>query len=118
MTKLRVAEFSKFPGGRLKKYGPHSGEEFRRERLMPAINGLKEGEKLVVDLSDVYSFTPAFLDEAFCELIRRKIVSYEEFNKKVDFKSDAENRVFVSMIRDFLEEARDSVLADAAADAA
>ena len=23
---------------------------------MPAINGLKEGEKLVVDLSDVYSF--------------------------------------------------------------
>ncbi len=118
MTKLRVAEFSKFPGGRFKKYGPHSGEEFRRERLMPAINGLKEGEKLVVDLSDVYSFAPPFLDEAFCELIRRKIVSYEEFNKKVDFKSDSENRVFVSMIRDFLEEARDSVLADAAADAA
>ncbi len=115
MTELRIAEFSKYPGGRFKKYGPHSGEEFRRERLLPAINGLKEGEKLVIDLSDVYTFAPSFLDEAFCEPIRRKIVSYEDFIKKVDFKSDSENSVFVSMIRNFLEEARDSVLADAAA---
>ncbi len=115
MTELRVAEFSKFPGGRFKKYGPHSGEEFRREKLMPAINGLKEGEKLVVDLSDVYSFAPSFLDEAFCEGIRRKIVSYEDFIKKVHFKADSENRVFIGMIQDFLKEARDSVLADKAA---
>ena len=46
MTELRIAEFSKFPGGRFKKYGPHSGEEFRRERLMPAIKGLERRRKI------------------------------------------------------------------------
>ncbi len=114
MTELKIAEFSKFPGGRFKKYGPHSGQEFRETVLIPTINKLKEGEKLVIDLSDVYSFAPSFLDEAFCEAIREKTMSYEEFNKKVHFKSDSENRVFIGMIQDFLKEARDSVLASSA----
>ncbi len=113
MTELRIAEFSKFPGGRYIKYGPDSGEKFREERLIPAIKGLKGDEKLVIDLSEVYTYAPSFLDEAFCGVIRKEILSYEDFNKKIAFKADPPNEFFIGMIRTFLKEARDSVLADA-----
>ncbi len=109
MTELRIAEFSKFPGGRFKKYGQHSGEEFRKERLIPAIKGLKDDEKLLIDLSEVYTYAPAFLDEAFAELIRKKVLSYEDFNKKIKFTADLPNEFFIGMIDTFLKEARDSI---------
>ncbi len=113
MTELKIAEFSKFPGGRFKKYGPHSGEEFREERLIPAINGLEEGEKLVIDLSEVYTYAPSFLDEAFCGVIRKEILSYEKFNEKIEFTADLPNEFFIEMINDFLKEARDSMVTPA-----
>ncbi len=108
MTELKIAEFSKFPGGRYIKYGPDSGEKFRETVLIPAIKGLKGDEKLLIDLSEVYTYAPSFLDEAFCEVIRKKILSYEDFNKKIDFKADPPNQFFIGMIRNFLKETRDS----------
>ncbi len=108
MTELKIAEFSKFPGGRYIKYGPDSGEKFRETVLIPAIKGLKDDEKLLIDLSEVYTYAPSFLDEAFCEVIRKKILSYEDFIKKIDFKADPPNQFFIGMIHTFLKETRDS----------
>ena len=36
MKSIRVADFSTLPGPRYRSEGPHSGEEFREERLKPA----------------------------------------------------------------------------------
>ncbi len=110
MTKLKIAEFSKFPGGRYIEYGPDSGEKFRDTLLIPAIEGLKGDEKLVIDLSEVYTYAPSFLDEAFCEVIRKGVLSYEEFNEKIEFTADLPNEFFIEMINDFLKEARDSMV--------
>ncbi len=109
MSEIKIAEFSKFPGGRFKKYGPDSGEEFREKRLIPAIKELKEGEKLIIDLSEVYTYAPSFLDEAFSGVIRKKVLSYEDFIKKIDFKADPPNQFFIGMIRKFLEETKKPV---------
>ncbi len=109
MSEIKIAEFSKFPGGRFKKYGPHSGQEFRETVLIPAIKGLKDDEKLVIDLSEVYTYAPSFLDEAFCGVIRKKVLSYEDFNKKIKFTADLPNEFFIGMIDTFLKEARDSI---------
>ena len=109
MSEIKIAEFSKFPGGRFKKYGPHSGQEFRETVLIPTINKLKEGEKLIIDLSEVYTYAPSFLDEAFSGVIRKGVISYEDFIEKIDFKADPPNQFFIEMIRTFLEETKKSV---------
>ncbi len=108
MSEIKIAEFSKFPGGRYIEYGPDSGEKFRETVLIPAIKGLKGDEKLVIDLSEVYTYAPSFLDEAFCGVIRKEILSYEDFIKKIDFKADPPNQFFIGMIHTFLKETRDS----------
>lgn len=54
-------DFTKAPGGRYRKQGPHSGEQFREEILKPA---LEQAETVVVDLNGVYGLPASFLDEA------------------------------------------------------
>jgi len=62
-----VKDFSEFPGGRLKKDGPFSGEEFRERFLVKAI---AEGNPLIIDLNGAYSIPPSFLDESFGSLVK------------------------------------------------
>ena len=46
---ISVSEFSRFPGGRWKKDGPFSGEEFRDTIVIPALKAAKAaGDKVVV----------------------------------------------------------------------
>lgn len=63
-----AAEFSRFPGGRLRKHGPKSGEEFRDDILLPK---LRDCEKLTVDLTGAVGYAASFLDESFGELGKR-----------------------------------------------
>ena len=109
---VKIADWTKFPGGKYKKYGPHSGEEFRRDYLMPSLARLAEGEVLVIDFTGVYSMAPSWIDEVFAEPIRRKLISYEDMVNKVKLKSDAENNIFISMTKDFIREADESIKAD------
>ena len=60
-------DFSRFPGGRFRDDGPHSGQEFREGILGPA---LKSGERVVVSLDGVAGLPASFLEEAFGGLIR------------------------------------------------
>ena len=69
MTRIRLAEdFSPFPFGRFPKQGPFSGERFREEMLVPA---LQRDEFVEVDLSGAKGLSPSFLEEAFGGLVRR-----------------------------------------------
>ena len=43
-------EFTDAPGGRFRRLGKHSGEEFRDDILINILNDLKDGEKLILDL--------------------------------------------------------------------
>lgn len=67
MKIVKVAEFSRFPGPRFKKLGPHSGEEFRDNVLKIA---LESDIEVQVDLDGVFGYGSSFLEEAFGGLVR------------------------------------------------
>lgn len=75
----RVAtSFSRYPGGRLKKRGPYSGEEFRISVLEPLLD---KYDRITIDLDGVIGFPPSFLDESFGEM--GKQLGYSEVKDRV-----------------------------------
>ncbi len=68
---IKVAsEFTECPGGRYKKNGSFSGEEFRNDYLIPRIRQLTEKQKIIIDLDDGDGYGESFLEEAFGGLVR------------------------------------------------
>lgn len=76
-------EFSSFPGGRLRKHGPYSGEEFREDVLLPLY---ESSDKIVIDLTGTVGYGASFLDEAFGEL--GKLFGFSEVHKKLELRAD------------------------------
>lgn len=68
MRKINIAEeFNKFTGPRYKKLGDFSGELFREDFLVPALDG---DEDIEVELDGLVGIGSSFLEEAFGGLIR------------------------------------------------
>ena len=78
------------PMRRLKSDGPYSGEEFRDDILIPAIEALGPDfeEELLVDLDGGFGYASSFLDEAFGKLPQKYGPRKGILN--VRFKSDDE----------------------------
>ncbi len=66
-------DFTRYPGGRYKKLGPFSGEEFRDDLLVPAINELLSGEKVILKMDGALGYSSSFLEETFGGLVRQEI---------------------------------------------
>ncbi len=69
MEFVLAREFTKYPGGRLRAHGDHSGEELREDHLIPRLAAAKDG--LVVNLAGLMGLPPSFAEEAFGGLVRR-----------------------------------------------
>lgn len=67
-------DFSETPGGRYIRHGAFSGEEFRKNILVPRFReALARGDHLRVRIDGVKrSYQSSFLDEAFAGLIREE----------------------------------------------
>ena len=61
-------DFSRAPAGRFVSDGPNSGERFRDEFLMPA---LQHGQQVVLELDGTRGYGSSFLEEAFGGLARK-----------------------------------------------
>lgn len=74
---IRVArDFSRYPGGRFRKDGDYSAEEFRDDVLVPAVkSAVLRGGTVTVILDGVAGYAVSFLEEAFGGLVRLNIVS-------------------------------------------
>ncbi|HHW4136600.1 TPA: STAS-like domain-containing protein [Yersinia enterocolitica] len=70
MKTIYIKEFSKFPGPRYISLGEFSGEEFRDEYLIPA---LEKYDEVTVNLDGVFGYGSSFLEEAFGGLVRKQI---------------------------------------------
>ncbi|HNP66163.1 MAG TPA: STAS-like domain-containing protein [Woeseiaceae bacterium] len=68
MKTLSIAkDFSRFPGGRYRRLGRFSGEQFRDDCLQVHLHS---GEIVSVDLDGTSGLGSSFLDEAFGGLVR------------------------------------------------
>lgn len=62
-------DFSVTPGGRLRKEGQYSGEEFRKDILCPKLEeAIKNKKKILVNLDGCIGYPSSFLDESFGRL--------------------------------------------------
>ena len=59
-----VEEFTDSPGGRFRKQGDYSGQQFREEMLIPALDD-EQTDLVVVNLDGALGLPSSFLDEAF-----------------------------------------------------
>lgn len=64
---VSVSSFSKFPAGRLKSDGLHSGACFRDDVLAPL---LLENRSIIVNLDGTLGYGSSFLEEVFGGLVR------------------------------------------------
>lgn len=72
MEEIRIArDFSPKPGGRYRKDGEASGQEFLEEVLRPKFEqAIRAKTSLVVNLDGVAGYGPSFLEESFGGLAR------------------------------------------------
>ncbi len=87
--KIKVLEYSEYPGPRYIEQGEDSGEEFYYKIIKPKFQECISTDKiLVVDLDDTAGYASSFLDECFGNLVydfefeeikkRLKIISFQE----------------------------------------
>ena len=60
-TKLVLREWTRYPGGRFRIDGEHSGQEFREDFLEPLI---RKGGNIEIDFNGIFTVGWSFLDEA------------------------------------------------------
>jgi len=83
MKTVSVAnDFSRYPGGRFRKNGPFSGEEFREDVLIPALRG--SDEMIKIDFDGAMGYAPAFLDESFGGAVRLRVVTKEDLHRRLE----------------------------------
>ena len=85
--KIDIAkDFSPVLGGRYKKLGPFSGEEFYESHLEPMyIKAKDDNEMLYIYMDGVKSYPSSFLDQSFGELWR-KYTSIDDVKARIVFK--------------------------------
>ena len=103
MTKVvKVSDFTKFPGPRYRKLGEFSGEEFRDDVLIPAIN--QYGNDVIVDLDGTLGYGSSFLEECFGGLIRNGISKADALALLSKIKSE-EDKSLILEIESYIKDA-------------
>lgn len=79
-----VLDHFKFASARYRSEGPHSGEAFREDILLPA---LKASNAISIDLDNNFGFPASWLEECFGGLVRGGLSSDEVLNR-INFLSE------------------------------
>lgn len=98
-------EYTDTPGGRYKKQGDFSGQDFRETMLEPKyLEAIMKNEKLQIDLDGGYGYGSSFLEEAFGGLIRDLKDNYKQALDIIEIKSDDEPKL-IEDIKRYIKEA-------------
>lgn len=101
MDNINIAEqFSETPGGRFKKDGEYSGEEFRKVHLDPFFADPNDDRKIRIILDGVMGFPISFLEEAFGGLARK--FGIKRCLGKISFVSN-EDPLLIDKIQRYIE---------------
>ena len=94
-------DFSAFPAGRYRSDGNNSGQVFREDFLVPALQGY---EQVIVNLDGTIGLGSSFLEEAFGGLVRECPFSLEQLRKKLKIQSSLES--YADEIWDYISQAK------------
>ena len=89
-TIVIARDFSRSPAGRNVDDGPYSGQAFREQHLLPA---LQSEDEVDVDLRGALGFGSSFLEEAFGGLVREHHYKPADLRKRMSIHSDLETYV-------------------------
>ena len=100
---IRIAsDYTKTPGGRHKKEGNYSGEDFRESLLFPLFKeSLEKDQTLIIDLDGGFGYGSSFLEEAFGGLAR---MTHDRRILNIQIISEEEPRL-VQDIKQYMEDA-------------
>lgn len=103
MAEIRIAsDYSRYPGGRYRALGKFSGEQFREDHLIPA---LETNENLFVVLDGTVGYGSSFLEEAFGGLVRSGYKLSDLKEKLVLVANDPEYETYSEEIWQYIREA-------------
>ena len=104
--KIKIAtDFSRIPGARYPEEGDFSGQEFRKNVLLPQLKkAIQEKVKLTIDLDGTAGLGTSFLEEAFGGLIREDRLDYNEIIGTLEFVSE-EDTDYISEIHSYIDDA-------------
>ena len=97
-----VSNFSQFPGGRYRRDGKWSGEEFREKFLVPALAAKTE---ITVNLDGTSGYPSSFLEEAFGGLVRHGFTE-EEVKKYIHVEAGERYLNYKKLIWIYVERAK------------
>lgn len=83
-------DFTEFPAGRYFQDGPFSGQRFREEILLPA---LQNHDRVVVNIDGTLGFGSSFLEEAFGGLIRVHGLDYQVIKIKLEIQGSIDTYI-------------------------
>ena len=88
MTYNIAEQFSTTPGGRFRKHGPYSGEEFREDVLRGLLqSAIESDDKLAIVLDGTSGYGSSFLEEAFGGLIRLGLFDREQVERHLELRA-------------------------------
>ena len=83
-------QYSREPAGRFLADGPHSGERFREDYLVPA---LKQYDTVTIDLDGTEGYGSSFLEEAFGGLVRLRGFKAADLHKRLVLISNEDESI-------------------------
>jgi hypothetical protein len=106
--KIKISkDFSYAPGPRYKREGENSGEKFREEVLLRAVQeAIRTNQKLTIDLDGAAGYGRSFLEESFGGLIRVDHLNYDAIMKVLEVVSK-EQPFWRIKILEYLKEAHE-----------
>lgn len=110
MKMISIAEdFSKYPGGRYRTDGPHSGEAFREDVLR---RELRNHDILTIVLDGTAGYGSSFLEEAFGGLIRHKIITVSDAFRRIRIVANSPLfQTYRRMAENYMQTAADKISA-------
>lgn len=101
-------DFSDVPSGRYLADGDWTGEKFRTKLLVPALNKADEQHPVIVNINDTEGYGSSFLEEAFGGLVREKLFSKEELEKKLSIEANDTYSIYKKIILEYIKEAEEA----------
>lgn len=104
--KIKISsDFTTAPGPRKVSEGKFSGEQFRKEFLLPRVREASDKKcYLTIDLDGTSGYGTSFLEESFGGLIREDNLSLATLDSVLQFVSQEEPDL-LSEIREYMEDA-------------